>query len=196
MKIAIGSLIAVVIIVGAALAIKSAIGKAAWEKIENAPVATVNGEVITKKELDIAKENNKLKGINMGDQEVLSRMTVQKAIYLEAVKQGKMELDKVALKKNLTALKDKLLKNGKYEMLKSDLKALGISEKDYWESETKRMTENGTRDFVKQTLKKQFIKNSDPSEKATIEAKFNDYYNQVTAAAINASEIKILIEVK
>lgn len=194
-KIAIGAVIAVVMVVGFAFIIKAGIHKMAVEKAQNVVIATVTGEDITKKDFDIRKESIFLNDVKMGDREILSRMTVQKAVYLDALK-NKVAVDANGLQKMIIEQQKKMKNSAKYQVLKTDLKRLEISEKDYWDGEAKRLKENATRDQYKIILKKEFVKANKDTDKSVVEKEFDELYNKATADAIFAADIKILVEYK
>lgn len=194
-KMAIGIIVAIVVLIGCGFFVKGMAEASANKKALEKTLVTVNSEKISQLEFDLLKENSTLSDMKMGDKEMLTRMAVNKALYLDAVKNGATPNDK-NVQSMIDAQRDKLLKSGKYATLKKDLKKLHISEKQYWENETKRVREAETKNAYRNKMKADYAESNRILDMNALNTKFKEFYAEYTNEVMVNSEIKFLVELK
>jgi len=155
-------------------------------------VAKVNGIGINSKDFEMAKKNAVLNKAEMTDKDVLYKLIENELLIQEAKKRG-YNLSVEEAQKITDAQRTSIEKSANYDKFKTFLKDSGVTEKEYWENSVVKNQNLSNRNNYRSDLKIEYAKKHQIKDMNSLETKFNDYFQEVTAELMSVAEIEILI---
>lgn len=195
-KILIGIFVIAIVVAGTVFGVKTygaMSAESAKEKADSVAVAQVNGVNITKGEFELAKKNVVKNKLNLTEKEVLFKLIVNEVMVQEAKKNG-FTISEEKVKQIMEAQRGKVKKDDS-EKFETYLKEVGMSERAYWKDQAKKIRSTNLRNQYREHLKTEFAKKNQIKDTNSIEAKFADFYEEVTSEVMSVADIKILIKV-